>query len=162
MKRALKILALASLLTVLVAVPAMAEEVTDPKTVLKEDGMVNFLTAHQAKVEAQVNSVIAPMADQKAGAAHKAVVMNQVARYENIASDNYIKYLDAVIYNLKNTERIKKEIVTNYKWLANSNPQFNNLIPAAQADADQASAWVKAYEDYRAACKADLDARYPR
>ena len=71
-----------------------------------------------------------------------------------------MKYLDGVIYNLNETVRIKQEIVTNYKWLAQYNPYYATLIPAAERDLAQAKAWVEYYKAYKIQVQADLKAKY--
>jgi len=75
-------------------------------------------------------------------------------------SENYVKYLNGVIFNLNETVRIKQEVVTNYKWLSQYNPYYATLIPAAERDLAQAKAWVAYYQQYKKDAQADLKARY--
>ena len=161
-KGIIKTLVLAACLTVFFTVPAMAQEVTNPNTVIREEVLVNELTAHQAAVQAQVNALVNSMADKNVANAHAAVVQNQVKKYNRDRADNYLKYLDGVIYNLKETQRIKKEIVDNYVNLSKVNPAFSANIVPAQADYAAATNWVNFYTEYRKACELDLAARYPR
>lgn len=132
MKRTIKALFITGILTMIFAIPVMAQEVTDPEKVIKEEV---FVAGEDALAQEFHNS--------------------QIWR-----SDNYVKYLDGVIFNLNETARIKKEIVTNYTYLSQYNPAFRDKIPQAQADYDKAVAWVNAYKEYRQAVKADLKARY--
>ncbi len=109
-----------------------AQEVTDPNKVIKEE---TFVAGE----------------DRLANEFHN----SQVWR-----SDNYLKYLDGVIYNLNETVRIKQEVVTNYKWLAQYNPYYNTLLPAAERDLAQAKAWVDYYKAYRIQVENDFKVRY--
>lgn len=133
MKRRIhRIIAMTMLLTMVLAMPVFAQEVTDPNKVIKEE---IFVAGEDALANEFHNS--------------------QIWR-----SENYVKYLDGVIYNLNETARIKKEIVDNYTWLAKVNPSFTDKIPQAQADYDKAVAWVDAYKAYRQAVQADLKAKF--
>lgn len=132
MKRITKILMIATVLTILFAVPAMAQEVTDPEKVIKEE---TFTAGEDA-------------------------LANEFHNSEIWRSENYVKYLDGVIYNLNETVRIKQEIVDNYKYLSQFNPYYATLIPAAERDLAQAKAWVEYYKAYKIQVQADLKVRY--
>ena len=132
MKKLLKITLIASALTILMCIPAFAQEVTDPEKVIKEEVFV----------------------------AGEDALANEFHNSEVWRSENYVKYLDGVIYNLNETARIKKEIVDNYTWLSRYNPYYATLIPQAQADYEKAVAWVDYYKAYKVAVQADLKARY--
>lgn len=132
MKKAIRILAMSLLIMVVMAQAVMAQEVTDPNKVIKEE---TFVAGE----------------DRLANEFHN----SQIWR-----SDNYVKYLDGVVYNLNETVRIKKEIVDNYKWLSQYNPYYATLIPQAQADYDKAVAWVDYYKAYKAQVQADLKAKF--
>ena len=131
-KRISKILIVTMVLTMLAAVPAFAQEVTDPTKVYKEEAF-----------NADENLLIQDFHN------------GEVWRCEN-----YVKYLDGVIFNLNETARIKKEIVTNYTKLAEVNPYFKTLLPNAIKDYEEAVSWVNAYKEYRKAVQADLKVRY--
>lgn len=132
MKRAIKLLLISSVLTVLFAIPAFAQEVTDPTKVIMEE---TFVAGEDALAQEFHNS-------------------------EVWRSNNYLNYLDGVIYNLNETARIKQEIVTNYKWLSQYNPQFADMIPQAEKDLAEAQAWVEAYKAYKIVVQNDLKIRY--
>ena len=132
MKRAIRILAMSLLIMVVMAQAVMAQEVTDPNKVIKEE---TFVAGEDALAHEFHNS-------------------------EVWRSENYVKYLDGVIYNLNEVVRIKQEIVTNYKWLSQYNPYYATLIPQAERDLAQAKAWVDAYKEYKKAVQADLKVRY--
>lgn len=127
-----KVLLVTMALTIIMAIPVFAQEVTDPKKVYKEEA---FNIDEQKLIDDFHNG-------------------------EVWRCDNYVEYLDGVIFNLNETARIKKEVVTNYTYLSQFNPAFRDKIPQAQADYDEAVAWVNAYKEYRQAVKADLKARY--
>lgn len=132
MKRVIRILAMTMLITVIMAQAVMAQEVTDPEKVIKEE---TFVSGEDA-------------------------LANEFHNSEIWRSENYVKYLDGVIYNLNETVRIKQEVVTNYKWLAQYNPYYNTLLPAAERDLAQAKAWVEYYKAYKVNTQADLKIRY--
>ena len=131
-KRISKILVVISVLTVLFSVPVMAQEVTDPNKVIKEE----TFTAGEDKLANEFHS-------------------SEVWR-----SGYYLEYLDGVIYNLNEVVRIKQEIVTNYTELAKVNPYYNTLIPQAERDLAQAKAWVAYYQQYKKQAQADLKVKY--
>ena len=129
-----KLMALVLSIVVLttLTVPVFAQEVTDPNKVIKEEVFV----------------------------ANEDNLANEFHNSEIWRSENYVKYLDGVIYNLNEVVRIKQEIVTNYKELAKVNPYYATLIPQAERDLAQAKAWVEAYKQYKIAVQADLKVRY--
>ena len=132
MKKRISTLFICGILTIVMAVPVFAQEVTDPEKVIT---VQTFTTGE----------------DRLANEFHNSEIWR---------SENYIKYLDGVIYNLNETVRIKQEVVTNYKELAKVNPYYNTLIPAAERDLAQAKAWVTYYQQYKKDAQADLKARY--
>jgi len=131
-KRIRRVLAMVLVLTIMSAVPAFAQEVTDPKKVYKEDAFN----------------------------ADEGILIEDFHNMEVWRCENYVKYLDGVIFNLEETVRIKKEIVTNYKYLSQYNSYYASYIPGAEKDLAEAEAWVAAYKEYRKAVQADLRIRY--
>lgn len=131
-KRISKILVVVAVLTVLFSIPVFAQEVTDPTKVYTV----------------------------KAFDADESILINDFHKGEVWRCENYIEYLDGVIYNLNETVRIKKEIVDNYIYLSQFNPAFRDLIPQAQADYEKAVAWVEFYKAYKVNARNDLKARY--
>ena len=127
-------LMLMSVFIAVFAVPVFAQEVTNPKEVIKEE---TFNAGEDILAKEFHNS--------------------QVWR-----SDNYLKYLNGVIYNLNEVVRIKQEIVTNYKRLSQYNPYYATLIPAAEKDLVEAQAWVDYYKAYKIQVENDFKVKYPR
>ena len=132
MRKLIKTLFFGTILTILFALPVMAQEVTDPEKVIKEETFV----------------------------AGEDYLVQDFHKMEVWRCENYVKYLDGVIYNLNETVRIKQEIVDNYKWLSQYNPYYATLVPAAEKDLAEAKAWVDYYIAYKQAAQADLKARY--
>lgn len=130
--KAFKILVVSLVATVLFSLPVFAQEVTDPNKVIKEE---TFVAGEDA-------------------------LANEFHNSEIWRSENYVKYLDGVIYNLEEVVRIKKEVVTNYKWLSQYNSYYATLIPAAERDLAQAVSWVNYYKAYKVEVQKDLKARY--
>jgi hypothetical protein len=130
--KAIKLLTITAILTMILAIPVFAQEVTEPDKVIT---VQTFTIGEDALAQEFHNS-------------------------EVWRSENYIKYLDGVIYNLNETVRIKQEIVTNYKWLSQYNPYYATLIPAAEKDLAEAQAWVEYYKAYKVNAQAELKAKY--
>lgn len=130
--KTLKTLLIATILVGIFAIPVMAQEITDPTKVYKEE---SFNIDEQKLIDDF----------------HKGEVWR---------CNNYLSYLDGVIFNLQETARVKKEIVTNFTELAKVNPYFQTLLPKAIKDYEDAVAWVDAYKAYRKAVSADLKIRY--
>jgi len=127
-----RIVTLAFVLSMIMAVPVFAQEVTDPEKVIKEE---TFVAGEDA-------------------------LANEFHNSEIWRSENYVKYLDGVIYNLDEVVRIKQEVVTNYKYLAQYNPYYYSLIPQAERDLAQAKSWVEYYKAYKVITQNDLKVRY--
>ncbi len=131
-KKISKILVVISVLMVLFSVPVMAQEVTDPNKVIKEE----TFNAGEEKLQNEFHS-------------------SEVWR-----AGYYVEYLDGVVYNLEEVVRIKQEVLTNYKELAKVNPYYYTLIPQAERDLAQSKAWVEYYKLYKTNVKADFKIRY--
>ena len=127
-----KVAIVSAILTMVFCLPVMAQEITDPTKVYTEDAF--------------------NIDEQK--------LIDDFHKGEVWRCENYVEYLDGVIFNLNETARIKKEIVTNYTELAKVNPYFQTLLPNAIKDYGEAVAWVDAYKAYRQAVQADLKIRY--
>lgn len=130
--KAIKTVIIATILMGVFAIPVMAQEVTDPKAVYTED---------QFNID-------------------EGKLIEDFHKGEVWRCNNYVEYLDGVIFNLNETARIKKEVVTNYTELAKVNPYFNTLLPDAIKQYNEAVGWVEAYKQYRNAVSADLKVRY--
>ncbi|MBR4718620.1 MAG: hypothetical protein IKP31_00070 [Lachnospiraceae bacterium] len=162
MRKITKLFVVTAALTLLCAVPAMAQEVTDPKTIITEQQFIKQLADHQSTVQTQVNAVAASMADKNAAAQQIATVAGQVQKYNRDEADNYLNYLNKAIINLKETERVKKEVVDNYTTLSKSNAQFASLLPAAINDYNAAVAARVQWEANLAKATQDFAVMYPR
>ena len=162
MRKITKLFVVTAALTLLCAVPAMAQEVTDPKSIISEQQLIKQLADHQNTVQTQVNALTASMADKNAAAQQAATVANQVKKYNRDEADNYLNYLNKAIINLKETERIKKEVVDNYTNLAKVNPQYAALLPGALNDYNAAVAARVQWEANLAKATQDFAVMYPR
>ena len=162
MKKITKLLVVTAALTMICAVPAMAQEVTDPKTIMTEAQFVKTISDHQAIVMNQVNAVTSSMADKNAAARQAATATGNLAKYNRAEADNYLNYLNKAIINLKETERIKKEVVDNYTNLAKVNPTYAAMLPQATADYNAAVAARMQWEANLAKATQDFAAMYPR
>ena len=162
MRKITKLFVVTAALTLLCAVPAMAQEVTDPKTIVTEQQFMKQIADHQAVVQTQVNSVVNSMADKNAAARQAAIAANDLKKYNRAEADNYLTYLNKAIINLKETERIKKGGVDNYTNLAKVNPTYAAMLPQAVNDYNAAVAARQMWEANLAKATADFAAAYPR
>lgn len=162
MRKITKLLVVTAALTILCAVPAMAQEVTDPKTIMTEAQFQKLIADHQAVVQTQLNAVTSSMADKNAAARQAANAANDLKKYNRAEADNYLNYLGKAIVNLKETERIKQEVVKNYTELAKVNPTYANLLPQATVDYNAAVAARQLWEANLAKATADFAVAYPR
>ena len=162
MRKITKLFVVTAALTLLCAVPAMAQEVTDPKTIVTEQQFMKQIADHQAVVQTQVNSVVNSMADKNAAARQAAIAANDLQKYNRAEADNYLTYLKKAIVNLKETERIKKEVVDNYTNLAKVNPTYAAMLPQAVNDYNAAVAARQLWEANLAKATQDFAAAYPR
>ena len=161
MSRITRLLVLVAALTVFCTIPVMAQEVTDPKSVITEAQFEKALMDHQQVVARQLNSVTSSMADKKAAAQHAATVANQLQKYNRAEADNYINYLNKVVINLKETERIKKEVVDNYTNLSKVNPTYASMVPQAMLDYNNAVIARSQAEANVAKAVADFKVMFP-
>lgn len=162
MKKLSKLFVISAAITVISAAPVMAAEITDPATITTEAQLIATLAAHQDVVATQVKAITDSMADKGAAAQQAAMALNEVSRYNRAEADNYINYLNKAIINLKETERIKQEVVNNYTNLATVNPTYAAMIPQAMAEYNKAVADRQQWEANLAKAVADFSAMYPR
>ena len=161
MSKFTRMLVITAVLTVFCTIPVMAQEVTDPKTVITEAQFQKALMEHQQVVARQLTAVTSSMADKNAAAQHIAVVNSQLQRYNKDEANNYINYLNKVVINLKETERIKKEVVDNYTNLSKVNPTYAAMLPQAMADYNTAVAARIQAEANVAKAVADFKVMFP-
>ena len=161
MRKLTKTIIVTAALTVLFAIPVMAQEVTDPRTIKTEAQLQKEIADHQQVVMTQLNALTATMADKNAAARQAAVVTSQLQNYNKSEANNYLTYLDKAIFNLKETERIKKEVVDNYTNLAKVNPAYAAMLPQAMNDYNAAVMARAQWEANRAKAAADFKVLYP-
>lgn len=121
-----------ALMTVALSTVVFAQEVTDPEKVIKEETF-------------------------NAGEEH---LQREFHNSEIWRAGYYVEYLDGVIFNLEETARIKKEVVTNYTELAKVNPMYAQYIPQATREAQKAEEWVEFYKLYKKCVQTDFRGRY--
>lgn len=138
MKLSVKTLLATVALTVLFVTPVFATETNIDKE-------MTYINNHVKEVGIQISSYLTtddgcgPAAKLDHGT-HATVVDGQILNWVADEEVNYIKYLQGVVVNKKETERIKKEILDNYVNLGSFNGQFAAMIPAATADYNAAVA----------------------
>lgn len=129
MKKKITAACLAACMMMALVVPVKADTVSD--AVANQYMMMQL--ANMA-INAQLSAQSDPATEEK---------------IDNMVRDakTYADYLNQVVLNRKETKRIKREVLTNYKNLSKVNPSFKDLIPAAKAEFDKASGDVKAMKE---------------
>lgn len=127
-----RVILVALVLSMIMAVPVMAQEITTPEQVIKAE----TFNAGEEKLQREFHN-------------------SEVWR-----AGTYLEYLDGVVYNLEEVARIKKEVVTNYTELAKVNPMYAQYIPSAVKDYQTALNNVEYYKLYKKVTTADFHVRY--
>lgn len=127
-----RVILVALVLSMIMAVPVMAQEITTPEQVIKAE----TFNAGEEKLQKEFHN-------------------SEVWR-----AGTYLEYLDGVVYNLEEVARIKKEVVTNYTELAKVNPMYAQYIPSAVKDYETALRNVEYYKFYKKATTVDFHVRY--
>ena len=144
MKKILKLLAVSALFTLIFAMPVMADDLDDTKAYLdaKLQGWVDAGKAYSPFMSDQLDSEKAYLDAKLQGyvdAAHAArqaqadVFCQQKVNSIVADAQNYALYLQKLTGNKAETTRIKKEIVDNYTYLSQFNPEF--VARKAEAEA---------------------------
>jgi len=145
MKKFTKIIALTAALTMLFALPVMAN---DDKfvTISSEntDQLVTLIDAHNLKTLAALEDVTkfassdAAMADAKI---HMAIVYNQLHHEDQDIANNHLYYLNQVVYNAQQDVIHGQQNVASLQNLgATVSPYYLTLIPNEQKNLDAATA----------------------
>ena len=127
-----RVILVALVLSMIMAVPVMAQEITTPDQIIKEETF-------------------------NAGEEH---LQREFANSEKWRAGIYVDYLGGVVYNLEEVARIKKEVVTNYTELAKINPYYARFIPDAIQDYQKAVENVEFYKLYKKCVQVDFNGRY--
>lgn len=138
MRKFAKLIAAAVAMTFIIATPVMAAE---PNPTL--EGLLAYQAMHKAKVEAQVNDLIVKAWGNPEGpqwSHHIAVVREQVEKLNHEEDVSYVNYLQDVVNNRKDVERLKKELVANCTELCKVNPGMAAQLATYQADYQNAVA----------------------
>ena len=132
MRKISRILITSIIISVFAAIPALAAE---PNPTISQ--IEAYKLQNTAQLNAEVNDLIKKAHGNPNGpqwSNHQAQVQANIAKYYLAADQNYVNYLQQIVVNKQETERVKLEVVNNYKSLANVNPEFAALLPAAEAD----------------------------
>lgn len=156
MKLNVKVLLTTVLATVLFATPVFATETTLDKEML-------YINNHVKEVGVQITEYLKTDDGCGAGAkvdhgTHATVVDSQLLKWIAEEEANYIGYLQKIVNNKKETERVKKEVADNYVNLAKINPQFAGLVPGALNEYNAAVADRMAAEAEVASAQAAFNA----
>lgn len=146
MKRFAKLLVAVAALTMVFALPVMANDDSEVKISSEStDQLIQLIDDHNLQILSDLENVTrfassdAAMADAKL---HMINVYNQIRKEDQDICANHIVYLQNVVGNANENARVKKEILDNYTALCATNPQYAALIPQAQADYNAALAQI--------------------
>ena len=155
MKRFTKIAAATMVSALAFAMPVMANP-SLPLSATSTAELEKMIDGHAVSTMIAAGSAMSTQVNPADAARHIDMVVDQVVKLEQSAANNHFDYLQKVINNAKENVRIKQEIVTNYTNLAKVNPQFEAMIPAAQADLLKAQLEVLDAEKALADAKAEF------
>lgn len=146
MKRFAKLLVAVAALTMVFALPVMANDDSEVKISSEStDQLIQLIDDHNLQILSDLENVTrfassdAAMLDAKL---HMINVYNQIRKEDQDICANHIVYLQNVVGNANENARVKKEILDNYTALCATNPQYAALIPQAQADYNAALAQI--------------------
>lgn len=132
MKKTLKVLLTTVALTIACATPVFATETNI-------DSEMKYIENHAKEVGVQISSYLTT--DDGCGAAakvdhgnHAKVVDSQLEKWTAAEEANYINYLQKVVVNKKETERIKQGNVNAMAEVVKVNPGFKPQLDAAVAE----------------------------
>jgi len=143
MKKLTKIVVLTAALTMLFALPVMAnsdKEVTISST--NTDQLVALTDAHNLQLLSAVENVTkfassdAAMADAKI---HINKVYEQIHHEDQDIANNHLYYLNQVVYNAQQDVLHCQQNVASMQALGATSPYYLTLIPARQAELDAAN-----------------------
>ena len=151
MKKSLKAIVLAVVLTIACATPVFATEPTiAAETAMLTNKMNGFAGDVSTLVQFDNNCGAADVASINAIVS---AVAADVTKSNLAEEENYIKYLEAKVGNALETERVKQQNVVAMKEVCKVNPSFQAQVNAAVAE------YNKAVADRQAAVQAVADAK---
>ncbi|MBR2275734.1 MAG: hypothetical protein IJ873_06710 [Lachnospiraceae bacterium] len=165
MKKILKLLAVSALFTLIFAMPVMADDLDDTKAYLdaKLQGWVDrgktyspFMSDQLDKEKAYLDAKLQGYVDAAHAARQAQADLFCTQKVNSIVADaqNYALYLQKLTGNKAETTRIKKEIVDNYTYLSQFNPEYVAKMAEAEAVYQAALADQMAEQAHADAAKA--------
>lgn len=133
MNKFTKLLTATAVATLTFAMPVLANP-SLPLSATKTDELINMVDAHAVSTVIAAGQAMSTQVNPADAVRHIDLVVDQVSKLDQEAARNHLDYLQKCINNAKENVRIKQEILTNYTELAKVNPQFADMIPAAQQE----------------------------
>lgn len=160
MKKFTKLVALTAALTMLFAMPVMANN--DKIVIISSedtDQLVTLTDAHNLQLLSALEDVTkfassdAAMADAKI---HMNKVYQQIHHEDQDIANNHLYYLNQVVYNSQQDVIHRQQNIANLQQLAITSPYYNTLIPNEQAGLNAACAKLANDQAKLAAAKVKL------
>ena len=138
MKKITKLLVVLSALTVLFAVPVMADEQVAFSSTNTDD-LIRQFNEYEGKINNDLSSytswIVGTGRAQTDLVNHLNQVQSQVKAAEKLGAQNHIKYLQAALANANEIVRVKQQNIASINALASDNPTLAaQQLPGAQAE----------------------------
>lgn len=133
MNKLTKLITATAVATLAFAMPVLANP-SLPLSSTDVNQLVQQIDGHAIKTMVDAGYSMSTQVNPATVVNHIDKVADQVAKLDKEAAQNHLFYLQKCIENAKENVRIKQEIVTNYTNLAKVNPQFADMLPAANAE----------------------------
>lgn len=157
MKKLSKLLVVSAILTMLFAVPVMAEDCSFSSE--NTDALITLLNNNAAKVTGELNDFIKVQCGPNAQAIiaqQTALVNNKIAAVNKASATNHIQLLKGKVENAKFIEATRLKQLNSFKALAAGSSTWNDEVAAAQKEYDTAVARRTAAEQYLADAQVKL------
>lgn len=157
MKKLSKLLVVSAILTMLFAVPVMAEDCSFSSE--NTDALITLLNNNAAKMTGDLNNFIKVQCGPNAQAiidGQTALVNNKIAAINKASATNHIQMLAGKVQNAKFIENTRLQQLNSFKALAAGSSTWNDEVAAAQKEYDAAVARTAAAEQYLADAKVKL------
>lgn len=163
MKKRIRIVLTAMLLSVICAAPCMAKEYVNPLPELTEAQMIAKLNAHKEDAQKGLAYAITVMHSPAEVQAHTEMVNRQVNAYIWTEIDTYLSYRAQRLASLRECEEMHKKNYEYIESMAQISPaQYRQAADTAKANYLAASNNRAAEETDIQKCITDFNTLYPR
>ena len=157
MKKIAKILVVSAILTMILAMPVMAREVSFSSE--NTDYLITLLNNNAAKLNGELSDFIKVQCGPNKDAIianQTALVANKIAAVNKECAQNHLDMLNAKVYNLKQLEATRLTQLNYFKGLLTQSNTWADEVVSAQKEYDTVVAERVAAEQYLATAKVKL------